>query len=111
MERTVWETLPELIFEGWKERTQFSCLCLVRGFVKQQNQVASTLSGGERNLFTLKMLQRRKCHPLDEPTNDLDVETLRTLENALDGFAGCVIVISHDRWPDRIQRKRLSKVN
>ena len=35
---------------------------------------------------------------LDEPTNDLDVETLRTLENALDGFAGCVIVISHDRW-------------
>ena len=35
---------------------------------------------------------------LDEPTNDLDVETLRTLEDALEGFGGCVIAISHDRW-------------
>lgn len=65
----------------------------------QQKKVGS-LSGGERNRVHLaKMLQTgANVILLDEPTNDLDVETLRSLEEALVDFAGCAIVISHDRW-------------
>jgi len=58
------------------------------------------LSGGERNRVHLaKMLkQGTNVILLDEPTNDLDIETLRALEVALQSFAGCAVVISHDRW-------------
>ncbi|MBI1392275.1 MAG: energy-dependent translational throttle protein EttA [Alphaproteobacteria bacterium] len=65
----------------------------------QQKKVGS-LSGGERNRVQLaKMLkQGSNLLLLDEPTNDLDVDTLRELESALDNFAGCAVVISHDRW-------------
>ena len=65
----------------------------------QQKKVA-TLSGGERNRVQLaKMLtEGANLLLLDEPTNDLDVDTLRELEAALDDFAGCAVVISHDRW-------------
>ncbi|MEO1014368.1 MAG: energy-dependent translational throttle protein EttA [Pseudomonadota bacterium] len=65
----------------------------------QQKKVGS-LSGGERNRVQLaKMLkQGSNLLLLDEPTNDLDVDTLRELEAALDDFAGCAVVISHDRW-------------
>ncbi len=65
----------------------------------QQKKVGS-LSGGERNRVQLaKMLKEgSNLLLLDEPTNDLDVDTLRELEAALDDFAGCAVVISHDRW-------------
>ena len=65
----------------------------------QQKKVGS-LSGGERNRVQLaKMLKEgSNLLLLDEPTNDLDVDTLRELESALDNFAGCAVVISHDRW-------------
>ncbi|HJT35850.1 MAG TPA: energy-dependent translational throttle protein EttA, partial [Pirellulales bacterium] len=65
----------------------------------QQKQVG-TLSGGERNRVHLAKLLRRGSNLmlLDEPTNDLDVDTLRALEEAIVNFAGCVVVISHDRW-------------
>ena len=65
----------------------------------QQKKVGS-LSGGERNRVQLaKMLtEGANLLLLDEPTNDLDVDTLRELEYALDDFAGCAMIISHDRW-------------
>ncbi len=65
----------------------------------QQKRVGD-LSGGERNRLHLAKLLRSGGNLLllDEPTNDLDVDTLRALEVALDDFAGCAVVISHDRW-------------
>lgn len=65
----------------------------------QQKKVGN-LSGGERNRVQLaKMLtEGANLLLLDEPTNDLDVDTLRELEAALDDFAGCAVIISHDRW-------------
>jgi ATPase subunit of ABC transporter with duplicated ATPase domains len=65
----------------------------------QQKRVAD-LSGGERNRLHLAKLLRTGGNVLllDEPTNDLDVETLRALESALEDFAGCALIISHDRW-------------
>ncbi len=76
----------------------------------QQRKVGS-LSGGERNRLHLAKLLKRGCNLLllDEPTNDLDVDTLRALELALDEFAGCAVVISHDRWfLDRIATHMLA---
>jgi len=65
-----------------------------------QQKKVGLLSGGERNRVHLaKMLrQGANCLLLDEPTNDLDVETLQALEEGLDGFPGCAVIISHDRW-------------
>ena len=58
------------------------------------------LSGGERNRVHLAKMLRSLGNVilLDEPTNDLDVNTLRALEEALENFAGCAVVVSHDRW-------------
>ncbi len=66
----------------------------------QQQQVIGELSGGERNRVHLAKVLRTGGNVLmlDEPTNDLDVETLRALEEALLAFPGCAVVISHDRW-------------
>jgi len=65
-----------------------------------QQKKVSDLSGGERNRVQLAKLIKSGGNLLllDEPSNDLDVDTLRALEEALLGFAGCVVVISHDRW-------------
>ena len=65
-----------------------------------QQKLVKNLSGGERNRVHLAKLVKSGGNVLilDEPTNDLDVETLRSLEEALLSFAGCAIVISHDRW-------------
>jgi ATP-binding cassette ChvD family protein len=66
----------------------------------QQQQLIGELSGGERNRVHLAKVLRTGGNVLflDEPTNDLDVETLRALEEALLSFPGCAVVISHDRW-------------
>ncbi|MFW0784584.1 energy-dependent translational throttle protein EttA [Gordonia sp. CPCC 206044] len=65
-----------------------------------QQKRSEVLSGGERNRLNLALTLKEGGNLilLDEPTNDLDVETLSSLENALEQFPGCAVVISHDRW-------------
>jgi len=65
-----------------------------------QQKAVTELSGGERNRVQLALLIKEEANVilLDEPTNDLDVNTLRALEEALTDFPGCAVVISHDRW-------------
>ena len=65
-----------------------------------QQKLVETLSGGERNRVHLARMLRSHANVilLDEPTNDLDVNTMRALEEAIENFAGCVVCISHDRW-------------
>ncbi|MEJ2501837.1 MAG: energy-dependent translational throttle protein EttA [Gemmatimonadota bacterium] len=77
----------------------------------EQQKKVGVLSGGERNRVHLAKLLKSGGNVilLDEPTNDLDVDTLRALEDALLDFAGCVLVISHDRWfLDRISTHTLA---
>jgi ATP-binding cassette ChvD family protein len=66
----------------------------------EQQKKVGMLSGGERNRVHLACMLKQGANVilLDEPTNDLDVNTLRALEEALENFAGCAVVISHDRW-------------
>ena len=65
-----------------------------------QNKKVGVLSGGEKNRLNLGMMLKESGNVLlfDEPTNDLDVQTVRALEEALEDFAGCAMVVSHDRW-------------
>ncbi len=67
---------------------------------QDQQKKVDVLSGGERNRLHLARMLKSGANVilLDEPTNDIDVNTMRALEDALDNFAGCVLVISHDRW-------------
>ena len=65
-----------------------------------QEKKIAVLSGGERNRLHLAMALKEEGNVilLDEPTNDIDVNTLRALEEGLEDFAGCAVVVSHDRW-------------
>ncbi len=65
-----------------------------------QNKKVGILSGGERNRLHLAMAIKQESNVLllDEPTNDLDVNAIRALEEGLENFAGCAVIISHDRW-------------
>ncbi len=65
-----------------------------------QEKMCNVLSGGERNRLHLALALKEEGNVilLDEPTNDIDVNTLRALEEGLESFAGCAVVISHDRW-------------
>lgn len=66
----------------------------------EQNKKVGVLSGGERNRLHLAMTMKQEANLLllDEPTNDLDVNAIRALEEGLEHFAGCAVIISHDRW-------------
>ena len=71
------------------------------GFSGQdQQQKIGTLSGGQRNRLHLARMLKSGANVilLDEPTNDLDINTIRALEEAMENFAGCMVVINHDRW-------------
>ncbi|MBI3725244.1 energy-dependent translational throttle protein EttA, partial [bacterium] len=90
----------EFIYIGKKQMPtrQYLSRFLLGGDIQQS--VVGKLSGGERNRVQLAKLLRRGGNVLvlDEPTNDLDLETLRVLEEALLGFPGCAIVVTHDRY-------------
>ena len=101
--RTVWQEISggeDVIPVGKREvpsRAYVSAFGFKGG---DQQKLVGALSGGERNRLHLAKLLRSGGNVLllDEPSNDLDVDTLRALEEALLGFSGCVVVISHDRW-------------
>jgi ATP-binding cassette ChvD family protein len=101
--KTIWEEISDGLdeLELGKRRVPSRAYVASFGFkgTDQQKKV-NQLSGGERNRVHLAKLLKQGANLilLDEPTNDLDVETLRALEDALIDFAGCAVVISHDRW-------------
>ena len=102
-EKTVWEEVSGGMEQISLGDRQVNSRAYVAGFnfkgSDQQKKVAK-LSGGERNRLHLAKLLRSGGNLLllDEPTNDLDTDTLRALEEALLAFAGCAVVVSHDRW-------------
>src|SRR5690606_5402885 len=102
-EKSIWEEISggQDEIELGKATVNSRAYCSWFGFrgADQQKKVG-VLSGGERNRVHLAKLLRSGGNLilLDEPTNDLDVDTLRALEEALLGFAGCAVVVSHDRW-------------
>ena len=101
--KTVWEEISggsDIIKVGNYE-TPSRAYCGRFNFKgSDQQKLIRDLSGGERNRVHLAKVLRSGGNLilLDEPTNDLDIETLRALEDAILAFAGCVVVISHDRW-------------
>ena len=101
--RTVWEEMTgglEMLQVGKKEVNSRG-YCSAFGFKgADQQKLVATLSGGERNRLHLAktLMQGGNLLMLDEPTNDLDVDTLRALEEAVLDFSGCAAIISHDRW-------------
>ena len=102
-DKTVWEEISggaEVLSVG-RQEINSRAYCGAFGFRGgTQQQKVGTLSGGERNRVHLAktLLAKGNLLLLDEPSNDLDVATLRALEVALEDFAGCAVVISHDRW-------------
>jgi ATP-binding cassette ChvD family protein len=114
-EATVWEEISNKQDEielGRGVKVNSRAYCSWFGFKGgDQQKKVGVLSGGERNRVHLARLLKSGGNVilLDEPTNDLDVDTLRALEDALINFAGCAVVISHDRWfLDRIATHMLA---
>jgi len=102
-DQTVWESVSDGADLMTIGRFEVSSRAYVGRFNfkgSDQNKKVSLLSGGERGRLHLArtLIAGGNVLLLDEPSNDLDVETLRALEDALLEFAGCVLVISHDRW-------------
>ena len=101
---TVWKEISgnrDMMLLGGKEEVNSRAYVASFGFKgADQQKPVGQLSGGERNRVHLaKMLAGGgNLILLDEPSNDLDVDTLRALEDAITSFSGCVVVISHDRW-------------
>ncbi|TVS84784.1 energy-dependent translational throttle protein EttA [Mycobacterium helveticum] len=101
--KTVWEVVSDGLdyIEVGQSEVPSRAYVSAFGFKgPDQQKPAGVLSGGERNRLNLALTLKQGGNLilLDEPTNDLDVETLSSLENALENFPGCAVVISHDRW-------------
>ena len=102
-EKTVWEEISggtDIIKLGKIEMQSRAYVSAFNFQGPDQQKKVSTLSGGQRNRVHLAKMLREEANVilLDEPTNDLDTETLAALEEALEQYAGCAVVISHDRW-------------
>jgi ATP-binding cassette ChvD family protein len=102
-EKTVWEVISEGSESVWLGRAEVNSRAYVGRFNftgSDQQKPVKLLSGGERNRVHLARMLKQGANVLllDEPSNDLDVNTLRALEEAILAFAGSVLVISHDRW-------------
>ncbi len=101
--KTVWEVVSDGLDHIVVGQTEVPSRAYVSAFGfkgPDQQKPAGVLSGGERNRLNLALTLKQGGNLilLDEPTNDLDIETLSSLENALEQFPGCAVVISHDRW-------------
>jgi energy-dependent translational throttle protein EttA len=102
-DNTVWQEISggeDMIYLGKRGIQSRAYVAAFNFKGPDQQKKVGILSGGERNRVHLaKMLKaEHNVILLDEPTNDLDVDTLRALEDALTEFAGCAVIISHDRW-------------
>ncbi|HEY9161190.1 MAG TPA: energy-dependent translational throttle protein EttA [Desulfomonilia bacterium] len=102
-DKTIWETISggkDTIVLGGREINSRAYVARYNFSGTDQQKKLGTLSGGERNRVHLAMMLGSGANVilLDEPTNDLDVNTMRALEEALENFAGCAVVVSHDRW-------------
>lgn len=102
-DKTIYEVVSqgnEIIQVGSRELNARAYLSKFNFAGGDQQKKVGVLSGGERNRLHLAMTLKQGANVvlLDEPTNDIDVNTLRALEEAIEHFAGCVLVISHDRW-------------
>ncbi|MCE2575932.1 energy-dependent translational throttle protein EttA [Komagataeibacter sp. FNDCR2] len=102
-DKTVWEEISggtDVIYLGKRAVPSRAYVGAFNFKGADQQKKVGVLSGGERNRVHLAKMLRRESNVilLDEPTNDLDVDTLRALEDALAEFAGCAVIISHDRW-------------
>ena len=102
-EKTVWEEISagqDEITLGTRKMNSRAYVASFNFLGTDQQKKVGTLSGGERNRVHLAktLTEGANVILLDEPTNDLDVNTLRALEEALEDFAGCAVVVSHDRW-------------
>ncbi len=100
---TIWEAISggEEIMRLPGREVNSRAYCAQFGFTgADQQKKVGVLSGGERNRVHLARLLKAGANLilLDEPTNDLDVNSIRALEEALETFAGCAVVVSHDRW-------------
>ncbi len=101
--KTVWDEISgglDVIMLGKREVNSRAYVSRFNFSGTDQQKRVGQLSGGERNRVHLAKMLKSGANVilLDEPTNDLDVNTMRALEEALENFAGCAVVISHDRW-------------
>ena len=102
-EDTVWKAISEGAETIELSGKQYNSRAYVGRFNftgADQEKLVKNLSGGERNRLHLALTLKSQANVLllDEPSNDIDVNTLRALEEGLEDFAGCAVVISHDRW-------------
>jgi ATP-binding cassette ChvD family protein len=100
---TIWQAISggEEIMKLANREVNSRAYCAQFGFTgADQQKKVGVLSGGERNRVHLARLLKSGANLilLDEPTNDLDVNSIRALEEGLENFAGCAVVVSHDRW-------------
>jgi len=102
-DKNIWETISggqDTLDMGGRSINSRAYVARFNFTGSDQQKKVGRLSGGERNRVHIAMMLKQGANVilLDEPTNDLDVNTMRALEEALENFGGCAVIISHDRW-------------